>query len=177
MPNVKVIDTDTQVPNTDDVPSAPSTTSVDFGSLSTMEQLEMVHRQKAAVQKLSFDEALKDSIVAVSDVEIINKERKDTLIGVEFIITKVSVNQGNSGPFVSLTAVTRDDRTVVINDGSSGIASQMFELVSKYGVDKPIHVPGGLRKSVYYVDKDTLKVVGKEPQPNSFAAATYYLAI
>lgn len=149
----------------------------DFTGMSTLEQLEIFERQRNTAVRLSFEDALKEAVVAEADVDVLNKEKKDSLIGEPFIITNIRVNVGNFGPFVTLTAVTKDDRSVIINDGSTGIAAQMLGLVQKFGTDKNILVKNGLRKSEYYVDKDTGRVVGKEPQPNSFKQATYYLDV
>ena len=147
------------------------------GALSTMEQLEIFERDRQKMEKVSFADALKDSVTAESGVERLNKEKKDSLVGVPFIITGIRVNQGNYGPFVSITGVDQNERNFVLNDGSTGIAAQMLSLVEQFGMDKPIFIKNGLRKSTYYVDKTTLKVVGKEPTANSFEAATYYLDI
>lgn len=147
----------------------------DEEELSTYEKLEMLQRERLPqIEQASFDDLLNEAVVAESDVSIAEKE---TLLGVPFIIRRINVNTGNFGLFVSLTCATKDGRTVVINDGSTGIAAQIGELVKKYGDEKPILIPKGLRKSVYYVDQDTRKVVGKKPRPNSFQQVTYYLAI
>ncbi len=168
MAKVTIVDGDTSI--TEDVSPNPDST--------TLEQLEAFQRAKAQVAKVSFAEALQYAVTAESDVEVLNKDKKDSLIGVPFIITSVRVNAtGNFGPYVTITAVTEDEKNIVINDGSSGIASQMFNLVQEHGVNKPILIKNGLRKSVYYVDKETGKVVGKEPKPNSFAQSTYYFDI
>jgi hypothetical protein len=159
-------------------PTATPDEAENWEKLSTAEQLEVFNRGKVGgFAKISFEDALSEAVIAVPDVELFNKDNKDKLVGVPFIILRVHINQGNFGFFVSLTCVTKDNKTIVINDGSSGIASQMAELVQTYGTDKPISIPKGLKSSTYYVDNDTNKSVGKKPMPNSYQATTFYLDI
>jgi hypothetical protein len=176
MAKVQTVDsaTDTESLNHDVNPESAEELHVE---MSTMEQLEAFERQREQFKKVSFAEALKEAVTAESDVERLNKEKKDTLLGVPFIITGIRVNQGDFGPFVSITGVDENERNFVINDGSTGIAAQMLSVVQTYGTDKPILVKNGLRKSEYYVDKETNRVVGKNPTENSFKATTYYLDI
>lgn len=75
---------------------------------------------------------------------------KDRLIGVAFIVLDARKNKGDSGDFWSLTAVSKDGRKVIINDGGTGIAAQMDALFEKNGgTVVPLVVAGGLRKSTY----------------------------
>ena len=157
----------------DNVATVIPSENEDWSSLSTYERLERLKKDSMQqIEQLSFDDALKTAVVAKSDVTVVEK---DSLVGKPFIIRRISINEGNYGPFVSLTCVTKDNDTVVINDGSSGIARQIYSIVKEYGDENPILVEKGLRKSTYYVDNDTGKIVGKQPRPNSFAQSTFYL--
>jgi hypothetical protein len=152
--------------------------AANWNSLSTAEQLEVFNRERAGgLDKISFEAALKDAVKAEPDVELFNKENKHQLVGVPFIIRNIRVNQGNFGFFVSLTCVTKDNKAIVINDGSSGIAAQMVGLIQKFGVDKSILIEKGLKRSDYYVDNDTGHSVGNKPMPNSYLATTFFLNI
>lgn len=104
---------------------------------------------------------------------------KDKLLGVPFVIVSYAFHEGDMGPFVSATIVTKnpvvidgsDASKLVVNDGSTGILSQLLAIEAKRverGVDlNPIYCRGGLRKSVYdYTDEK-----GKVSK-----ATTYYLA-
>lgn len=110
-------------------------------------------------------------VIVVSD--------KDKLLGVPFVIVSYAFHEGDMGPFVSATIVTKNlisiegDNVckIVINDGSTGILAQLLVIESKRierGADmNPIYCRGGLRKSVYdYTDEK-----GKTSK-----ASTYYLA-
>lgn len=57
----------------------------------------------------------------------------DTLVGRQFIITKVRFNPGMGGDFVSCEATTRDDQAVVFNDGSTGIRRQIVKYLTVKG--------------------------------------------
>lgn len=144
-------------------------------NMSTQEQLEILERPKEnQLSDVNFDDLLKDSVEAESSSNVV---KKDTLLGTPFIIRHIKVNEGQFGPFVTLTCQLKDNSIVIVNDGSSGVAAQMSTLIKTYGLDKPILIKKGLRRSGYYVDNDTKKVVGKTPKPNSFQQFTYYLDI
>lgn len=166
------------------VKSAPTNATEDemreWANMSTAEQLEIFQRPQgpslSALEGLNFDDLLQEAEVAKSDVTVLNQDDKDQLIGKPFIIVSVKVNQGNFGPFVTLTCLGKGNEKFVINDGSTGIADQMADLVRRFGPEKPIYVPNGLRRSDYFVDNDT-QAISKDPRPNSFKQSTYYLAI
>lgn len=100
---------------------------------------------------------------------------KHHLVGVPFFIVEYRFNEGGKGPrgFVSIVAklISPPHTTVVINDGGTGIMSQLMaredaitargQVVRRGG----IHVPGGLTVS-HYTNENT----GPE------GADTFYLA-
>jgi hypothetical protein len=105
-------------------------------------------------------------------------DEKAAYIGVRLVILKATCNLGDQGRFWSLMAVTHDGRKVIINDGGTGIASQMDELAVRHpeilratvlddgkvsaNLLKPIEVRKGLRVSRYV-------------HPEHGPAVTYYL--
>lgn len=151
-----------------------SETPFNWSEMSTQEQLEFFEAQQLSkFDKVSFDDALKVATVAKPDVEIAAKKG---LVNVPFVIRQIKLNYGQYGPFVSLVAVTKRDENVIINDGGTGIARQCVELVKNYGTDSPIVISGGLKESVYYIDKDSRQFVSKNPgHPNTIPASTFYL--
>jgi hypothetical protein len=151
---------------------------ISWSDMTSDEQLAMFE-QKALSQfeNVSFEDALKEAVQVRPEIEVI---RKRSLVDVPFIVRRVRINMGEFGPFVSLVCVTEhpvpgsDGTTVVINDGSTGIARQVVAIAKQHGTEKPLYFPKGLRESVYYIDKDTRQVVGKQPKPNSIPASTFY---
>jgi len=104
-------------------------------------------------------------------------ENKDLLVGVPFIIIRVTENEGDyQDSFVSLTLVTQKNEKYVLNDGSTGIRAQVLDYFTRNPdrVGDPILVKSGLRKSEYYFNENTREVSNK-PQPGFSPAATYYL--
>ena len=102
---------------------------------------------------------------------------KEELLGKQFVIMGYRVNPGGDfGTFVSLMAVVdgevRDKNgqfcnKVVINDGSTGIASQWQSIVQAGQAKIPMLCPNGLRKSEY--DYEDPKTGQMRP------ATTYYI--
>ena len=79
---------------------------------------------------------------------------KAAFIGVPFIIIRVDQNattKSEKGFFFSLHVVTKDGRKAIINDGGTGIASQLEMLYQKHPemMGKPMMVAKGLRVSRY----------------------------
>lgn len=102
-------------------------------------------------------------------------DNKDELVGKDMVLLQWRFNDGDMGPFVSIEAVTADNRKVVINDRSTGIYAQLKSRTEKLiaaGVTPAaahagIHANTGLRRSDFmYTDAE-----GKE-RP----AKTYYVA-
>jgi hypothetical protein len=84
----------------------------------------------------TFDELLSDPTldkVAGAD-EVFNKENKDHLIRVPFVVVGVSFNKGDQGEFASLTCIDHENRTIVINDGGTGIRRQMVSYLQARGL-------------------------------------------
>lgn len=102
-------------------------------------------------------------------------KNKDTLVEVPFFILEWRFNESEFSDvdFVSAMVMTKNGDKFVLNDGSTGIATQLATVTAirkDNGHSHPqagLMVKNGLRKSVYqYVDND-----GK-PRP----ATTYYLS-
>ena len=99
--------------------------------------------------------------------DVLDKEEKQQLVGVTFLILESQVNSGDMGEFVSFTAVTEHDRKVIVNDGGTGIFQQVKRLHEKTGQSGGFLVRGGLRRSEY-----TKEIDGKPTK-----AVTYYLNV
>ncbi len=85
---------------------------------------------------------------------LIQKDDKGKLTGIPFIILHTAFNDGDFGEFASIALVTADNRKLILNDGSSGIADQLRGLVTATGRYGGWMVPGGLRESQYDTCKD-----------------------
>jgi hypothetical protein len=97
--------------------------------------------------------------------EVLDKDAKGQLVGVPFIVLDWTLNEGDFGEFVSLRLVTQDNRKLIVNDGSTGIAKQIRE-IAEVGEQRALYVKKGLRRSDYeYTAKDG----SKKP------ATTFYL--
>lgn len=100
-------------------------------------------------------------------------EDKQALVGAEMLLLQWRFNGGDFGDFVSVTAVTRDGRRVIFNDGSTGIMAQLAGVTrkrDKAGEVNPqagLLCPRGLRKSEYTYTDD---------KGQSRPAQTFYLA-
>jgi hypothetical protein len=107
-------------------------------------------------------------------------EEKSVLVKMPFLIGNVKFNDGDFGPFVSLTCVDAANVEFILNDGSTGIYAQIVEKLHNAGLlSKDIEAPEigewdvrwackrGLRVSKYSYTDDK----GKE-RP----AETYYIA-
>ena len=100
---------------------------------------------------------------------------KSDLVGTPMVILDWRVNEdGNFGEFISILAVTPDEK-VVINDGGSGSANQLRTLVAS-GVTGAIRVPKGLRVSTYYYDPKNPVNKSNTPEKGYAEAKTYYLS-
>jgi hypothetical protein len=123
-------------------------------------------RSKPA-KELGFSEISKQlydagDIVSASEYgtgfEVLDKDAKGQLVGVPFIILDwVINNEGDFGEFVSLRIVTQDNRKLIVNDGSTGIAKQIRE-IAEAGELRALYVKKGLRRSDYeYTEKNGAK--------------------
>jgi hypothetical protein len=98
--------------------------------------------------------AAADAISVFGDGLPIVKD-KNTLVGVPLIITGWKFNDGDHGEFVSLTVVSETGKMQIVNDGSSGIYSQM-RAYEDAGRTDAILCRHGLRASSYtYTDAKT----------------------
>ena len=130
----------------------------------------------------SFEEAMNAIAAAGLAVHVINTtelvEDKDTLVGKPFLITAWrETSDGDFGAFVSVLAITQDNRRIVFNDGSTGIRLQLQELALK-GITSRVLCKDGLRRSDFRFDEKTGDIV-KRSDPRyaeSKSAKTYYLS-
>lgn len=160
-----------------------------WSKMSSEEQLEFFEQESrrsgSTDAPVSWDDALATVDEATPDIEV--ARRKSALVDVPFIIRNIRINPGQWGLFVTFTAITQtpiiqgsESNSVIVNDSSkNGLAGQVVQLAQKHGLcnngTDGILIKHGLRESVYYVDNDTKKVVGKLPVANSFRASTFYL--
>lgn len=93
-------------------------------------------------------------------------EDKNRLIGVEFVIVRYGVHEGENGQFTTIHVVTTNKEKFVVNDGSTGIHAQLAEYKERAGRVCPLYVPRGLRVSEYDFTDDN----GTKKR-----ARTYYL--
>lgn len=98
---------------------------------------------------------------------------KDQIIGAEMLLVQWRFSEGDFGPFVSVTALTRDGRRVIFNDGSTGIYAQLKMVTDKRlrngeaNAQSGLTATHGLRVSEYkYIDS----------KGDERPASTYYLS-
>lgn len=111
---------------------------------------------------------------------------KATLIGVPFVIIEANFHEGSYGDaeFVSVEAMTQDEKKVVFNDGSTGVMAQIRRImkdrvekgVAPEHANKGILVPGGLTLSEYYRNEKTGATSNKAEGKDWVPARTYYLS-
>lgn len=104
---------------------------------------------------------------------LLTTEQKQQLVGVPCIFLSWSFSpseQGERGEFVTVRVVTEDGRKLVLNDGSSGVYSQLREYTDESGRDGGLIVKRGLRKSDYTYTETEGKDKGKQKP-----ATTYYI--
>lgn len=114
----------------------------------------------------------------ISDVlgdgfELLSTPEKNQLVDRPFAIVSWAFSVGDQGEFVTLHCITKDDRKVIINDGSTGIHDQVKALHAA-GVTPVVFVPKGLRRSDY-VRKDEFNAPILDDQGREQHATTYYL--
>ena len=111
------------------------------------------------------------------------------IVGVPMMIVNYRFHEGDNGPFVSAVGITKNPVTVegietskvVINDGSTGIFSQLQNIELQRVADgtdeiRPLYCPKGLRKSEYErKDADGAPILN-ERTGKPERATTYYLA-
>lgn len=90
---------------------------------------------------------------------------KNTLIDVKMVILSAKMSTGDMGEYVVVRAVTKDNRKVVIVDGSTGIKDQLGEFMEDNDGRFPRVWEKGLRVSQYTYDSPD------GPKP----AETYYI--
>lgn len=116
---------------------------------------------------VSFEElASVAEAVVFNPYEVVNKD-KDTLLGVPFVIRhgRIAVDEATGNQYVVLYVVDKDNRMIVLTDGSTGIFQQYVTKVNEFGKTGPFLIANGLRKSEY---------VYEDVNGNKSPAVTYY---
>jgi len=127
-------------------------------------------RTQAAIQMLvnkGFDAAVNSQHTTTLEESGNVVQDKDLLIGVPMLIveTRFTISKQFGSPFVSVTAMLKTGEVIIFNDGSTGICKQLDGI--EVSPEKPLHVPGGLRRSDYEVEG---------PNKTMIKASTYYLS-
>jgi len=151
----------------------------------SVEVAREVNRDVYSIDDLHDINSLQDALDLVGDVDdfseygtgfvVLDKRDKDRLVGVPFVIVEWRFNHSAQyqGDFVSALVVTESGEKYVINDGSTGICTQLKSVLErriKNNRARPntgLTVRGGLRRSDY----DTTDGDG-----NPIKATTYYLS-
>lgn len=128
---------------------------------------EISHNERMSDSELrsitSFDEAVKyvkeqyKETVSVAEhlgngFTVLDKDEKERLVGVPFIILSFTLNEGDFGDegFTSMMVVTGEDKRFVVNDGGTGIREQLLDLANQFpGRFGGFFVPHGLTMSTY----------------------------
>ena len=105
--------------------------------------------------------------------ELLSTTEKDQLVNRPFAIVSWQFAEGDQGEFVTLRCVTKDNRKVIINDGSTGIHEQVRKLHDA-GVMPVVFVGKGLRRSDY-VRKSEAGIPILDDKGKEQRATTYYL--
>lgn len=110
---------------------------------------------------------------------------KATLVGQPFLIIEWRFNDGDFGgrQFVSVAAVTKDDRKVIFNDGGTGVCKQLATVTQQRrdrGHRNPqagLLVESGLTATSYWFNEDTGETSSQAQSGKGWGpATTYYLA-
>lgn len=161
--------------DTKDVATRDENAEVDRGRIRSLSTTE-TFTDKELRSVGSFDDALAliqreyGDVVSVTEhlgngFALLQRDQKAKLVDVPFLILHIRFSEGDYSDdgFVTMAVVTGKGERFILNDGSTGIRDQLFELVAnnpgRYG---GYQVPGGLRVSVY----DTCFGCGK-PRPDA----------
>ena len=98
---------------------------------------------------------------------------KSLLVGVPLIILDWSFSEGDQGEFVSVLVITKDNRKLIINDGSTGIYAQLKRLPKLDGNVLGVHK--GLRRSDYDRRDENGNLILSDKTGRPERATTYYL--
>ena len=108
---------------------------------------------------------------------------KATLVGVPFLILEWRFSQGDFGPFVSVSAVTKHDDKVIFNDGSSGVRQQLQTVTDQRRERGHAHPQAGLvceeglTKTSYFANAKTGETSNTPQTGDGWGpASTYYIA-
>lgn len=93
-------------------------------------------------------------------------EDKGKLVGVPLIVLAWTFNEGDMGTFTSMLILTQNDRRFIVNDGSTGICSQLQALTARTGQTGMLACPRGFTVSEY--DKEL-------PNGKVTRAKTFYI--
>jgi hypothetical protein len=102
--------------------------------------------------------------------------QKSDLVGKPFIIGNLAFRKGDFGPYVTLTAVDKDNNMFVVNDGSTGVYRQMVKWLHEKGqLDAGIDKPESQEYEVRILCKSGLRRSDYEG-PGGKPSVTYYVA-
>lgn len=136
------------------------------GQLDELEHLHQISKLEGRMDDRtlreiqSFDDAVRlateryGGVVDISEeigngFALLNRDDKLRLVGTPFIILDGSVNRGDFGFFCSLVIMTKSGDKYIVNDGSTGLARQVFEIAAARKQFGGFMVPHGLRVSEY----------------------------
>lgn len=99
-------------------------------------------------------------------------KEKDRLIGDPCLFISWSFSEGDHGEFVSARVIAKSGGKYVVNDGSTGLCSQLREYTDSHGGrNGGLLSRRGLRKSEYTYDETDPKTGEIKTKP----AVTYYI--
>jgi hypothetical protein len=119
-------------------------------------QLADIHTLQDALQAFADSGVVLESIDDFGTGFIVTQ--KETLIGAPMVAIEWRFNQGDTGEFVSVTAITDDGRKIVFNDGGTGVRDQLKSVTARRearGSANPtrgLSLPRGLKSSTYTMD-------------------------
>lgn len=133
----------------------------------------------------SFDDALRLAAEYYGEENLVSADEtigngfrllanKDTLVDVPFVALAWRFNPGEyQGEFVTMMVVTEDGRKFIVNDGGSGVCSQLATYTNATGRHGGMIVKRGLTRSDYEYEDNS--VLDSEGNPTKRPASTYYL--
>ena len=168
-----------ETPGTAVAPAVPRFDDDVLRNVQTVDDaLELLRAQFGDQATVTIDDELGTGFALADD------KMKDSLVGVPMLLLYWAFNQGdyrdadgNAQDFVTVALVTEDGRKIIVNDGSTGICAQLWELTDRSGRQNGLIVKRGLRKSEYRIGVIDGR---KGPVPKSFEgptepASTFYL--
>lgn len=132
----------------------------------------------------SFDDALRLAAEYYGEENLVSADEtigngfrllanKDTLIDVPFVALAWRFNPGDFGEFITMMVVTETGQKYIVNDGSTGVCSQLATYTNSTGRHGGMIVKRGLTRSDYEYEDNS--VLDSEGNPTKRPASTYYL--